>query len=224
MLRLARWCFFVSTLAVILVSATACAARTPVATVATSTEKPSQGLASTTTVVPTTAAPTQTATATPTTSTAIPSPAGAAVTVGIDCPPSVSAGAEFTAMISVTQVTDFAAYQFQVAYDPAVIQVVGEEGGAGLTPGLVGSTTIPLDGWVFSPPGKQGRMIVLGHLSGAVSTTGSGYLVQVHFRAVGAAGQKSDITLSQLKLFNVVPSLISEVNTVGGLVQIAASH
>jgi hypothetical protein len=124
------------------------------------------------------------------------------VTLTIDAPATVPAGSDFVATLNFTQAVDFNAFQFQMAFNPAVIQVTGAEGGSGVMPGLIGTTAIPLDGWTFSPPlTPSGTISVIGHLAGAAAKTGSGYLVKVNFHVNGSAGQQCEIITSELKMF-----------------------
>jgi hypothetical protein len=118
----------------------------------------------------------------------------------------------------ISQIINFCGYQFNLAYDPAVITITGEEAEAGITPGMIGSTVIPIDVWRFNPVGTQGKVTILGHTVGSVGVTGSGYIIQIHFRAIGNAGTKSSITLSDLKLFNDEAMLITPVTNVDGVI------
>ncbi len=116
--------------------------------------------------------------------------------MSIDAPGEVAMGSDFAARVNITRVTDFAVYQFDLTYDPTVIAVIGEQGGAkGVTPGLINETAVPVD-WAFSPLEAQGRIRVIGDALEAGGVTGSGYLAEIRFRVTGAPSSSSDITLS----------------------------
>jgi len=95
-------------------------------------------------------------------------------------------------------VTDLASCQYGIAYNPAVIRVIGDEGGAqGVTAGLInGTTSIPISMWQYYPTGTQGAVRILHYLPVLQPVSGSGYLAQVHFEVLaGTAGQSSFINL-----------------------------
>ena len=209
-------------LVMVCVSVVACTGRISTAT-PTHVSIPALTSTPTLTQVPTqTQAPTSITNITPI---ATPTPLPASVTVGINAPSNVSAGSDFVAMVDVTQVNNLYAYEFKVTYDPAIIQVTGAESGlSGVTPGLIGTTSIRVDGWIFQPPHTPSWTIrVIGHLADVAGATGLGYLVQVHFHVAGTVGQKSDIVLSALQLFNNVGDPITATIPVSPSVQVTAS-
>ena len=71
------------------------------------------------------------------------------VTVSMDVPHQVAGDGDFTARVNVTKVTSLDTFQFNITYDPEVIEVTD------VSAGLIGSTTIPT-GWAFIPPGERG--------------------------------------------------------------------
>jgi len=87
-------------------------------------------------------------------------------------------------------VTNFDSGQFDVSYDPNVIEVID------VTAGSIGGTPIPIDDWSLDPVGTQGKVRVLCNVSGVPGVTGEGYLAEIHFRVVGEDGDSSNITLS----------------------------
>ena len=121
-------------------------------------------------------------------------------TVSIDSPPSVVEGGTFVVKVNITGVTNLAAWQFAIAYNPAVIRVIGAEGGAGITAGLMnGTTPAPVSAWSFFPLGTQGVVRVVGWVSNVMQLSGSGYLAQVNFQVLpGTAGQSSSIDFVDL--------------------------
>ena len=116
------------------------------------------------------------------------------ITVSIEAPDgALDAGSDFVARVNITEVTDLDSFQFDITYDPNVIQATD------VTGGLIAATNVPTNWNVASP---SGTIIVIGNLSGASGVTGSGYLAEIHFFVVGSDGSTSDITLSGGKLFD----------------------
>jgi hypothetical protein len=110
------------------------------------------------------------------------------VTVSVGAPVNVPAGGTFVARINTSLVSNLSGYNFDVTYNPAQLQVVGTEGGPGVTSGLVGSTVIPLDMWAYQPVNTPGTIRVLGHIPGNGKVTGAGYLAEIQFRVLASSG------------------------------------
>jgi len=130
---------------------------------------------------------------------ALPAGAGAegVVTVAIVAPAYVPPETDFVARVSISNVTDLNSYQFDVSYDPAVIQVVGTEGGSeGIVAGNISGTALPLDAWGYIPATTPGRVRILGHIPGARCASGSGHAVDIHFHVAGALGTRSVLSFS----------------------------
>jgi hypothetical protein len=113
------------------------------------------------------------------------------VTVSIDAPAEVAPDSDFTATVDVTEVHDFDACQFDVTYDPDVIEVTE------VTSGEIGDTIIAIDIWGFVPPAEQGRARVVANVTGASGVSGSGLLAVIHFRVTGSVGDTSTIKLEE---------------------------
>jgi len=79
----------------------------------------------------------------------------------------------------ISLVDDLFAFQFDLSFDPTVLQVVGEEGGEGITGGQVGSKVLSDILWFFPQEGTIRVMWVSDDLN---PTTGSGYLVDILLR------------------------------------------
>ena len=153
----------------------------------------------------------------------MPTPTPTATVVSIEAPANIPAGGDFVARVSITQVTDFDAYQFNFTYNPAVIQIIGAESGPeGVTRGLIDSTTVPVAMWAFIPSATQGAIVVLGNIPGFAGLTGSGYLAEIHFHVIGSPGENSDITPTKVGLFNNMGNQIAPVTLVGDSVQVVA--
>ena len=113
-------------------------------------------------------------------------PAAADTAVSIDVPPQVSENSNFIARVNIGSVTDFDAAQYDITYDPAVIEVTD------VTDGLIGGTPIPVDMWASI---SSTTIRVINNVGGRAGVTGSGYLAEIHFHVVGTAGASSDIIL-----------------------------
>jgi hypothetical protein len=130
--------------------------------------------------------------------------------VSIGAPATIKTGIPFDVYINIGQVTNLNSFQFDLAYDNPVIQIIGEEFMNGVTDGLIGSTVMPVSGWGFIDPGQKigdlsshtpGIIRVLGRFTkNPYMATGQGYLAQVHFLVVGAAGTNSKLSLSNVGL------------------------
>jgi hypothetical protein len=130
--------------------------------------------------------------AVPTATPTRPSPA-TTTTVSIRASDEVSEGSILVATVDISYVSDFDTAQFDVVYDPEVLEVVE------ITDGLIGSTVIPVAMWGFippEPPGTQGRARVLNNVPGVPGVNGSGCLAEIHFRVVGSSGETSRIDLA----------------------------
>lgn len=109
------------------------------------------------------------------------------VTVSIDAPDEVAEGSDFIARANITRVSDLDAANYDVTFDPTVLEVTD------VTAGLIGGTTVAVDIWrVISP----GTLRVVNNVPGLSGVSGSGYLAEIHFHVVVPAGDTSDINLS----------------------------
>ncbi len=135
------------------------------------------------------------------------------VTVSIDAPTEVNPDSYFTARVNVTEVADFDVCQFDVTYDPSVIEVLN------VTDGNLGGAVVPI-GWGTIPPGEQGRIRVIGNIPGAPGVNGSGYLAEIHFHVVGSLGNTSNIDFSNGVLGDAQVDPITPVDWEGGMVEI----
>jgi len=123
--------------------------------------------------------------------------------VSIDAPAQVPPGSDFVARVTISNVTDFDACNYDVTYDSAVLQVIGSEGGvSGVTTGLIGKTVIPVDIWGFVPSGTPGKIRVIQNIPGVAGVSGPGYLAEIHFHVIGASGTSSAIALGNGCLSN----------------------
>jgi PKD repeat protein len=138
------------------------------------------------------------------------------VTVSIAAPDEpVDSGSEFVATVSITEVTDLDSFQFDISYDPGVIEVTD------VSNGVIGSTAVPVAMWSFLPPETQGIVEVLGNMPGVAGITGSGYLAEIHLHVIGLPGSTSDISLSNGKLFDNMGTQIAVTQWGGDSVRVS---
>ena len=110
-----------------------------------------------------------------------------AVTVSVDAPATAAPDSDFTANINISQVTDLDSCNYDITFDPLVLQLDD------VTAGLIGSTTIPVD--MYNEI-SSGTYRVVQNVPGLTGVTGSGYLAVLHFHVIGSDGDSSAITLS----------------------------
>jgi len=133
------------------------------------------------------------------------------ITVSIDAPTDVKYCENFTAVVDVTEVIRLGGGQFNVTYDPSVIEITD------ITDGLIDSNAMEVD-WGFIPPGEQGKVTVISLVPSAYVLTGingSGSLAVIHFHANCTAAETSALTLSGGKLFNNLGDEMEGVAWVG---------
>ena len=118
----------------------------------------------------------------------LPATAGATgVTVSAYAPAQVGPGTDFVATFNITSVTGFNSCNFDITYDPSVINVTS------VTSGLIGNTTIPVAMWGQIASGK---IRIIENIPGVSGVTGSGYLAQIDFHVIGTYGSTSTIAFS----------------------------
>ena len=104
------------------------------------------------------------------------------VKVSISAPAEAAQDSGFVVRVVIDNVPDFDAGNYDVGYDPAVLEVVGDEGGAsGVTAGRIGTTSVPVDMWGFIPAETPGAIRVVQNIPGVAGISGSGYLVKSIF-------------------------------------------
>jgi hypothetical protein len=122
-----------------------------------------------------------------------------ATIVTVEAPAEATADSDFTANVSVNEVTDFDACQYDVTFDPLVLRL--DE----VTPGLIDSTTVPVD--IYNEL-SAGTFRVIQNVPGLSGVTGSGYLAVLHFHVIGSDGESSAIDLSNGVLSDITASQI----------------
>jgi streptogramin lyase len=113
--------------------------------------------------------------------------AAGAVTVSVDAPATVAPDSDFTANIDVTEVANLDSGNYDITFDPLVLQLDD------VTSGLIGSTEIPVD--MYNEL-SSGTYRVVQNVPGLTGVSGSGYLAVLHFHVIGSEGDSSSITLS----------------------------
>jgi hypothetical protein len=118
-------------------------------------------------------------------------------------------GDDFWVNVKMSQVVDLNSYQFDISYDPSVIQIQGIEGGGSVTGGVITDTsTIPNTvtnfpiTWRFTITGTQGEITIIGSLPLHNVAKGSGVAARIHFRVVGTYGGQSAIIPNDISLRN----------------------
>lgn len=107
--------------------------------------------------------------------------------------PSEIVGQTFTLSVNITGATDLYGYQFDIGFDPTLLMATSVAEGAFLA---TGGPTIFLPGTIDNVGGSIGAIGDI--LNGAVTgVNGSGDLVDVKFRAIGAGS-------ASVQLFNVI--------------------
>jgi len=119
--------------------------------------------------------------------TSIPVAAAEPVTVSIDAPDEASPSSDFTANVSISEVVDFDACNYDISFDASVLRLDD------VTSGLIGSTAIPVD---INNEISSGTWRVIQNVSGLTGVSGSGYLAVLHFHVIGAEGDSSTVSLS----------------------------
>ncbi len=107
------------------------------------------------------------------------------VTVSVNAPSIAAPGSDFIATVDISAVTDFDAGNFDVVFNPGVLEI------GDITNGDIDGTTIPVASNEISP----GRIRVVINVSDYPGVTGSGYLSKLHFQVIGSAGTSSGIDL-----------------------------
>ena len=135
------------------------------------------------------------------------------VTVSVDTPSGVDPDSGFTVSISISEVADFDACNYDVTFDAMVLRLDT------ITSGFIGSTEIPVDLYNELSPGTYR---VIQNVPGLTGANGSGYLAEVHFHVIGAAGDSSLVNPSNGVLSDITAGEI-EATWVEGVVMVATA-
>ena len=125
----------------------------------------------------------------------------AEVTVTVNAPEYVDEGATFAATIDVDSVTDLNSAQFDLSFDSSVVRV------SDVNDGKINGEDIPIAMWVLNPAKDTVR--VIANLEEGGSVSGSGYLAEVELKVKGDEGEKTELRLSNGRLYNISVGKIS---------------
>jgi hypothetical protein len=129
---------------------------------------------------------------------------GPAVTIQVsDC--AAPEGGQFVARVLVTSVEDFSAAQYDVIYDPAVLQLTGVTGGE------LGGSPLGCVEWAWTPGNQTDTGLIrivadpgepepAGPGDLVLAASGEGFLAEMQFTVIGSCGQVSGIGLSDGKI------------------------
>ena len=107
--------------------------------------------------------------------------------------PEVVSGA-FNVTIDIYNVVDLDSGQFDLSFDPSVVNVTGVDSGN------IGGTTVPISDWRFM---DADTIRVLFDLPDADLVSGAGSLTTVNFEITGSAGDNSVLDISNGELFDL---------------------
>lgn len=119
--------------------------------------------------------------------TATPTATIAPVTVSFDAPAEVEERDRFSVMVTITEVTDFDTAEYEITYDPEVLNVID------VLSGEIDGVDILIEDWDFVPGGEQGTVQISNKAGGDSWASGAGYLAEVKFKVVGDADETGDI-------------------------------
>jgi hypothetical protein len=135
------------------------------------------------------------------------------VSIGLDST-DVPVDSFFDVYVNVDSVTDFDVAQFDITYDPDVIEIAANPAD-NVTDGSIGGTPIPISTWGTVSTGTLTTIRVICNVEDYPGVDGGGYLAVVHFEAVGGVSESSDITIDDIVLGDVNADPIT-VGTVTG--------
>jgi hypothetical protein len=104
------------------------------------------------------------------------------VIVTIDAPAGAAPDSDFIVDISISDVADFDACNYDIIFDASVLRLDT------VTSGLIGSTEIPVD--LYNEV-TSGTYRIIQNVPGLAGVTGSGYLAELHFHVTGSIGNSS---------------------------------
>jgi hypothetical protein len=104
------------------------------------------------------------------------------VIVAINAPAGAAPDSDFIVDISISDVADFDACNYDIIFDASVLRLDT------VTSGLIGSTDIPVD--LYNEV-TSGTYRIIQNVPGLAGVTGSGCLAELHFHVTGAIGDSS---------------------------------
>ncbi|MBI4286474.1 MAG: leucine-rich repeat domain-containing protein [Chloroflexi bacterium] len=106
--------------------------------------------------------------------------------VSISSPQEVMEGGNFTASVNIGYVNGLDAANYDISYDPAVLELTG------VTNGSIGGIEVPVTGW----NAVNGKASIVNNVPNVSGVSGSGYLAQLRFHVIGVEGNTSGLTPS----------------------------
>ena len=116
--------------------------------------------------------------------------------VTVNAPEYVEKGGTFVAIIDVDSVTDFSAANFDLSFDPDVIEVSDVKGGEINGEEISNCMWLPMDADTV-------RVAIMMEPVGEKCVSGSGYIAEIEFDVRGEEGDESKLDISKGKLKNV---------------------
>jgi len=110
------------------------------------------------------------------------------VSVTVNAPEYITDTFEVT--IDISEITDLGGGQFDLTYDPNVIELQSVE------PGDIDDIEIPIDGQRLFSDSDTDRVRVVFNVPGGEEVCGSGYMAKIIFDVVGKTGDTTDIIIS----------------------------
>jgi len=124
------------------------------------------------------------------------------VEVRVNAPPSVEEGETFVVTIDITDVTDLNSAQFDLSFDSSVIEI------SEVKKGEINGETFQT---FMHPSIDEDTEKVLVSMPIGEGMSGSGHLAEVEFKAKGKEGEKTELSVSNEKLYNVSAKRIEAV-------------
>ncbi|MBI4285410.1 MAG: hypothetical protein HY670_05875 [Chloroflexi bacterium] len=117
--------------------------------------------------------------------------------VSITAPQNVDPDSTFLVKVNIAQVTDFDAADYEISWDPTVLELVDTDPQtAGIQPdvraGLIGTTAIP----VIPNAISSATLKIVHNMDGFAGVSGDGYLAEINFRVKGDGGSNSPIGIA----------------------------
>jgi hypothetical protein len=97
--------------------------------------------------------------------------------------------------VNISGADNVSAYELMLNFDDSVLQMTG------VSDGLIGIKSVPNISALLV---GDDTILLMGYLPDADGASGQGKLVRVHFNVIGNAGQTSQLTLSNIKVFDIL--------------------
>ncbi len=135
----------------------------------------------------------------------------AGVSVSINAPTWVPEGYNFTATVAINQVENFDTANYNVSFDPTVLEIIDLDpatDNVSIGSGQINGTEIPVDIANISHegtgPSNPTVITIVQNVPGTSGVSGSGHLAELQFRAIGSQDASSRIDLSNGVISNTL--------------------